>query len=129
MKNVENLVVPITMLKVNDSEQTKQLLGVITEHKCIPCEGGNDINGVYISYYDCHDGLGYTLTYDYQVLGFGMGKLLDPDLVRDKRFDGMFDVNRGRLEDVLKEYDKQYEDWNGMHELLVRIGGKFGIMI
>lgn len=129
MKNVENLVVPITMLKGDDSVQTKQLLGVITGHECIPCEGGNDTRGIYISYYDCHNGLGYMLTYDYQVLGFGMGKLLDPDLVRDERFDGMFDVTRGRLEDVLKEYDKLYEDWNGMHELLVRIGGKFGIRL
>lgn len=129
MNNVENLVMPTTMLKSLEGDTPKQLLGVITGHECIPCEGGIDSRGVNISYYDCSDGLGYTLTYDYEMLGFGMSKLVDVDIERDDRFDGMFDVSRERLENVLKDFDEQYKDWDGMHELFIRLGGKFGIML
>ena len=129
MNNAENLVMPTTMFKNLEGDTPKQLLGVITGHECIPCEGGNDERGVSVSYYDCHDGLGYTLIYDYEMLGFGMSKLVDPEVIRDERFDNMFDVSRERLKNVLKDFDKQYDGWEGMHELLVRIGGKFGIMI
>ena len=125
----ENIIMPTTMIDSLEGDAPKQLLGVITGHECIPCEGGSDKRGRTISYYDCYNGFGYTLTYDYAELGVGMSKLIDPEVIRDERFDGMFDVSRERLENVLKDFDEQYKDWDGMHELFIRLGGKFGIMI
>ena len=133
MKNVENLVAPTSMFMLDGN--IEQLVGILTGHKCVPCEGstGHSLEGDYeegdVSYYNCDDGLGYTLSYNFKDAGFDMSRLISYKVIPDDRFNGMFDVTRKRLENVLKEYDKLYEDWDGTHELLLRIGGKFGIRL
>ena len=110
-------------------EDMSQLLYLATGHDCVPMEGGSKDCEFYmhctVSYYDCEDQLGHELVYNYVDLGHGLCRITDSDIVRDERFDHLFDLTRKRLHEALMSLKDE-----GMEkETLRRIGAKFGMLV
>lgn len=127
-----NIIAPTSMFAQYDSNQMRAFLGIITGHDCIPLEGSNGHSAVdpweeaEVDFYDCDDGLGYSLAYNYEDAGYGMSKLLWHAISRNETYDGYFNVDRKALTEGLKElYNECYYD----KRTLLAVANKFGIRI
>lgn len=117
------------MAEQDGRDEMRWLLLTLTGHRCVPCEGGTGCgeNGEEgdVSYYDRSDMLGYTMSYDYGLVGDGLAVIKRFRIDRDERWDNMFDLTEERLREVLEGM----QDKGVNRDVLLEIGAKFGILI
>lgn len=120
-----------------DDEWPRRFLRMLTGHECVPCEGSTDEgpSGVLgdkamvssMSYYDCVDKLGHSVTYHWKPITDDLAEVVVVSTSRDNCWNGKFDLTRETLaEELKKQLDKSYNYKDGA---LRSVADRFGIRL